>query len=391
MRTSLKTTLLLLLWLTGLALPAGAQGTPNILWQAAASASTITSLAVSPDGRLAASPGTNGVQIWQIADGSRVQSLVISSWINQLAFSPDGKYLASEDGNGMVKLWRTNDWSLAYTITNVEQGPSLAFSPDSSMLAIGKSQIIELRNVANGNLIRSWQATSSSPPAGVSVLALAFAPDGTKLASGVSFRSADITLKVWSVATGQLFWSVPTAQTNYGVGMIVFSPDGSSLATGSQYLYSGPMQLWSAADGSLLHTFPENAYCAAFSPDGLMLMSVGTNIVFRQVANGALIQNYADGGAGYAKVCVFTPDGHVFLRVNAGGTIFAAQVPLWITPVAQVDGNLVLNWTGGTGSCRLQERTNFTDAWQTIGDVLTNQTVAIPIQYSNAFYRLIEL
>ncbi|MDB6016547.1 MAG: hypothetical protein JWR19_1036 [Pedosphaera sp.] len=382
MRTSLKTTLLLLLWLTGLALPAGAQGTPNILWQATAPGSRITSLAVSPDGRLAAGPGTNGVQIWQIADGSSVRTLVISSWVNQLAFSPDGKYLASGDGNKMVKLWRTNDWSLAYTITNLQQGPPLAFSPDSSMLAVGKSQIIELRNVADGSLIRSWQAASFSS---MGVSALAFSPDGTKLASGVSFRSADITLKVWSVATGQLFWSVPTAQTNYGVGRIVFSPDGSSLATGSEYLDSGPMQLWSAADGSLLHTFPENVYCMAFSPDGLMLMSIGTNIVFRRVADGALIQNYAIGGGS----CVFTPDGHVFLRVGGGGTIFAAQVPLWITPVAQLDGNLVLNWTGGTGSCHLQERTNFMDAWQTIGDALTNQTVTIPIQYSNAFYRLI--
>ena len=71
------------------------------------------------------------------------------------------------------------------------------------------------------------------------VVALAFSPDGTMLASGAGFRGSDTNLTVWSVPGGNLLRTVPTAQT-YHVGAITFSPDGQWVTTaGGDYAY-GP-------------------------------------------------------------------------------------------------------------------------------------------------------
>src|SRR5262249_44715045 len=139
---------------------------------------------------------------------------------------------------------------------------------------------------------------------------LAFSPDGSKLASGAGFRGVDTALKFWAVPGGGLIRSVPTAQT-YSVGRLAFSPDGQVVVTGSEDLYSGPMQSWRVIDGALLRTFPMRAYAMAFSGDGAVLAAAGTNILFFRTSDGALIQEYADGFAGFTE-------GEKGIALNAG-------------------------------------------------------------------------
>ena len=82
-----------------------------------------------------------------------------------------------------VSVWRVSDWSLAYALTNdVSAGP-LAFSPDSSILAVTQGYSIQLRNATNGMLLHSWTNLFVDNDVG-GVVALAFSSDGTQLASG---------------------------------------------------------------------------------------------------------------------------------------------------------------------------------------------------------------
>jgi WD40 repeat protein len=372
-----------------------AQDAPDILWQDAATYPyTITSVAVSPDGMYAASPGNNGIQIWRVADGAKIISLSHGYWVGNVAFSPDGVYLAIGGASPAVSVWRVSDWSLVYALTNdnnVSARP-VAFSPDSSTLAVSSGYVIQLRSVTNGMLLHSWTNLFVDPYLG-GIVALAFSPDGTKLASGAGYRGRDVNLRIWSVPSGELLLDVPTAQT-YNVGFVAFSPDGQWMATAGGNLPYGPVQLWRAADGTLVRTIPGDAFSAVFSPDGAQMGVIGTDIAFYSVANGAVVRRYSDSANGsyYQKAMAITPDGSTFLRVCFPGKIFAARVPLWIHSIAWDGNRCVLAWSGGRGPYRLQRRTNASDTtWQNVGRVLSNKTVKVLSPLPSSFFRVIAL
>ena len=65
------------------------------------------SLDFSPDGRLLASAGEDGVvQLWGVAKGEAVARLVHHHGAaRSVRFSPDGRFLASGGDDGSVRLW----------------------------------------------------------------------------------------------------------------------------------------------------------------------------------------------------------------------------------------------------------------------------------------------
>ena len=367
-----------------------AQVMPIVVWQSKATNSYILNpVAISPDGRVAATLGTNNsVQIWSVSNGIPLVALPgHGMWIGDLAFSPDGTFLASGSGDSSVRVWRTADWSLAYSIGTASQGPPVSFSPDSATLAIGSGATIQLRRATNGALFQSWTATS-----GWWLTSLAFSPDGSKLVSGAGARGADTTLKIWEVPSGALLWSVPTAQT-YGIGRVAFSPDGQQVLTSSEYLYSGPMQSWRVSDGALLRTYPLAAYSMAFSADGAVLAAVGTNILFFRVADGALIQEYSDGFASFTqgeKGIALTPSGY-FIRSRGLGEVLAGSVPLLVSPPSIQGGQMIIGWVGGTGRYQLQRVSDIGSDWQDEGGILTTNSIRVTPGTASGFYRVIAL
>jgi hypothetical protein len=113
--------------------------------------------AFSPDGRLVAGlvtrtevDGTRfstkaaGTQVWEAATG-RAGRRLLTDWVGQLAFAPDGRYLAAADLDGL-RLWElaTGEVVLrhqAHERTRGNYGHSfascLAFAPDGRTLAMG--------------------------------------------------------------------------------------------------------------------------------------------------------------------------------------------------------------------------------------------------------------
>src|SRR5207249_4076597 len=105
------------------------------------------------------------------------------------------------------------------------------------------------------------------------VTGLAFAPDGTKLAS----CSLDGTVKLWLLADGSLITTL-SAPGQRALNCIAFSSDGLSLAAGEQGEGStAAVLMWRVADFSLARTVPlgtnEVVQTLAYSPDNTLLAS----------------------------------------------------------------------------------------------------------------------
>ncbi|WP_431602544.1 WD40 repeat domain-containing protein, partial [Planktothrix mougeotii] len=111
----------------------------------------------------------------------------------------------------------------------------------------------------------------------VFVRSVAFSPDGRTLASGSDglglFRS---TIQLWDVQSQQ---EIATLTGHSGlVRSVAFSPDGRTLASGGGGLFRSTIQLWDVQSQGKIATLDRhssffNPAPLAFSPDGRTLAS----------------------------------------------------------------------------------------------------------------------
>jgi WD40 repeat protein len=141
---------------------------------------------------------------------------------------------------------------------------ALAFSPDGTRLAsAGKDGVVRLWDV------RAWQPWATLTGHYLGVLALAFRPDGRWLASG----GVDGSVRLWDPVTGRAGPRLPRARA--WVCALAFSPDGRVLAVGRS---DGSLECWDGSAGLRVPLVPSGGrmagVCAlAFSGDGRTLAS----------------------------------------------------------------------------------------------------------------------
>jgi len=226
---------------------------------------TVFAVAFSPDGKLLATGGSDGVvRCWEVTSGKELLTCKgHSSLVRSVAFSPDGKTLASGSGDQTIKLWdcRTGE-CLQTSEGHSDLVISVAFSPDGKILASGShDRTIKLWDCRTGECLQTSEGHSDL------VISVAFSPDGKILASG----SYDRTIKLWDCRTGECL------QTSEGhsdwVISVAFSPDGQTLASGST---DRTIKLWNYRTGECFQTWQGHndwVNSVAFSPDGQTLAS----------------------------------------------------------------------------------------------------------------------
>jgi WD40 repeat protein len=147
---------------------------------------------------------------------------------------------------------------------------ALAFRPDGRMLAVaggapGQSGTVQLRAWPSGRLQRTLTGHRDL------IMAMAFGPDGKRLATG----SADHTIRVWDLEGG----GAARVLTGHAgpVLAVAFSPDGRWLASGSA---DHSVKLWDGTTGQLQRTLAQHTGAVtalAFAPGGRLLASAGTD------------------------------------------------------------------------------------------------------------------
>lgn len=208
---------------------------------------------ISSDGTLLATGGRdNNVRLWDVETQKLHHTLSGHiAPIQALAFSRDGTLLVSsgmhdweeqagDDGttytlftpdsveDRTAKVWDVATGENVATFKHLGQVRAIAFSADGTLLATSAGRT-DIRST------KTWQdiATLST----VNATCLAFSPDGTRIAVGMSGRQP--TVQIWDIATRKPIATFTGHKR--GIQSLAFSPDSRLLASGGS---DGVIYLW---------------------------------------------------------------------------------------------------------------------------------------------------
>lgn len=226
----------------------------------------IYAVAVSRDGKRAASAGGNGeVYLWNLESNeelSRLEGHGEEAEVRGIAFLPDGKRVITAASDGELRLWEVETGKCLTTIKGPHEGIlALALSPDGRHVLISGAPGFQcvMIDLESKKEIRSFRGHTGA------VHALAFSPDGKRLLTG----SDDRTMRVWNVENGRELNKL--AHTGYVRG-VCFRSDGAAASVG----YDHVNRIWDAGTGQLLISYEVHnkpVLAVTLSPDGKTVFS----------------------------------------------------------------------------------------------------------------------
>ena len=222
-------------------------------------ASFVNSVAFAPDGKtLASASSDRSVKIWDRHTGACLHTLTgHTSFVDSVCYASNGKILASAGYGGSIKIWHAKHYKCLGTLLGHDSYVlNICFAPDAKTLASASGDMsVKIWNTVTYECIRTlWGHTQQ-------VWSVCYAPDGKTLASA----GDDNAIKIWNSTTGACL------RTLLGharcVRSVCFAPDGKTLASGS---LDRTIKIWHTASGKTLRTLLGNVdevHSVCYAPD----------------------------------------------------------------------------------------------------------------------------
>ena len=288
------------------------------------------SIAFSPDGQFLAHGGNQylgeALQLWEVATRQKVALPALQFSASVLQFSKDSKTLISLANHGRSIRHLDMDTRKGNVKKIKDQSSTFSPAPDAltyDKFAVGKKDgRIELWDTITGEKL--FTLSGHADHSGERdfpeecVLALAFSPDGTQLASG----GADTTVRLWDATSND----EPTLLHQYHEGwvnVLAFSPDGKMLASGST---DKTVLLSDTTTGKLLAAFTghlNGITALAFSPDATMLASASADgtVRFWDIKTGKSLATRINGHSQWIKAATFLGENSTLVSAASNGII----------------------------------------------------------------------
>ncbi|MFI7401659.1 hypothetical protein ACIBW9_14500 [Streptomyces sp. NPDC049541] len=256
--------------------------------------------------------GTESFTIWDVPHEHVVTTLDLSgASVDEAALGPGGRTLhltrMGDDDRSFREVWDTRSRRRIKVLRGDPAGDQPTLRGDGRLLA------------GDGTVARppSWRASALDLAAGSPLGALAFAPDGSRLAAGD--QTGRVTL--WDGELRHRLGVLPNTFNPPLVGRpeevlaLAFSPDGRTLAVGGS---NGGLQLWDVPTGQpiggLLTTSGDAVYTLAFDARGTTLYAGSAHVPLQRYdldpahALSRVCARTGGSGLGPAQWQTYVPD-----------------------------------------------------------------------------------
>jgi WD40 repeat protein len=295
------------------------------------------SVAFSCDDKMVASGGWRGrILFWDTQTGKEIVR-VISHFgdVRSVAFVSGSKQVITKSQDGTIRLWDATTGSQEALIKSYWRW---GISADGRLMAsVGMRNVIKITNLQSNELLYTLEGHEQFPEY------FAFTKDGKTLAS----LDRGGVLRLWGLTAGDALLQLEPKVS----GVIVFSPDGRTLASGGNNGEGGsaprvnvgqtnePIRLWDVSTGNELARLGDgnDPVCAvAFSADGRFLASAhgvlggrragtapeGPSNTVRvwEISSGKQVA-CLKGHTSAACSVAFSPDGSTIASASLDGTV----------------------------------------------------------------------
>lgn len=171
---------------------------------------------VAAHGRFVATAGyDNQLILWDAEDKRAIARSLHDHLANQVAFSPDGRYVVSSSSDHTARLWTVPELKLVAVFAAHEDDVEMcAFHPVRELVATASRDHCVRVYDFNGRLVTCLRGHTAD------VISVAWSEDGEQLISS----SDDGTIKRWSLESAQMLEDVDLGGVE--TDTVVISPDG---------------------------------------------------------------------------------------------------------------------------------------------------------------------
>jgi len=276
-----------------------------------------------------------------------------ASTVASLTSSSDGKTVALANRNVTVKIWDLKSGKLQARLpafrlraTHVLSGTLKGSNTDAIIGGYTDGSLF-VWDARTGHLVKTLRNPERT------VTAAALSCDGSLLAFSLGWQSFTHTMEtqgvpyqeiqLWDTQNWTLLHTIKLIGHHSGVASLAFSPDGQTLAGGTNALGYDSVRLWDVKSGNEKSQLDQRGSlhpkAIAYSPDGKLLAASsesGSGLQIWDLATNSPLLKNINGASSDVRGVTFLPGAQVAVAGSYGFRIFDIGTQKWLPATEKV-------------------------------------------------------